>query len=96
VTDDPNIFQANVQPITEPGIKVDVDADQMTFELSNDIYPLSAPAEENASREGQTVQGVFGEQTVFLRPDANLTRIDLTLEDIQRDEWEEIKACPAA
>lgn len=96
VTDDPNIFEANVQPITDPGIKVDEDADQKTFEPSNDIYPLSSPAEEHASREGQTVLGAFGEQTIFLLPDVNVTKIDLTLDDIVRDEWEEIKACPAA
>jgi TolB protein len=96
VTGDPNIFEVNVQPISDPGILVDEDADQKTFELSNDIYPLSAPAEENASREGQTVLGAFGEQTVFLNPAANVTRIDLSFDEVIREEWSDIDVCPAA
>ncbi|MBZ0289313.1 MAG: hypothetical protein K8I30_16960, partial [Anaerolineae bacterium] len=96
VEGEPNIFEAEVAPISDPGILVEEDADQMTFELANDVYPMSAPAEENASREGQTVLGAFGEQTVFLEPDASLTPLDLSIDGIIREDWEEIKVCPAA
>lgn len=95
ITGDPNIFEADVSPLDAPAIAVDEDASQMTFELSNDIYPHSNPSEENASREGQTLLGAFGEQTVFLQPPANVTQVDLSLDGLQRDEWKPVLVCSA-
>ena len=89
----PDIYEADVQPITAGPIAVDKNADQLTFETSNDIYPEGFPVEENASREGQTVIGMFGEQTVFLRPDTSTTQVDLSLDGDQRDDWRSIDAC---
>jgi Tol biopolymer transport system component len=92
---DPNIYEVDVQPLTNPAVLVEEDAEQMTFETANDIYPQDSPNEENASREGRTVLGTFGEQTTFLQPDTNITPVDLSIDDTQRQEWNEINACPA-
>ncbi|MDX1994499.1 MAG: PKD domain-containing protein [bacterium] len=94
IAGNPDIYEANAVPLLEPAIAVEQDADQMTFEVSNDIYPENAPAEENASREGQTVIGAFGEQTVFLRPMVEVTNIDLSLDGITREQWETRDVCP--
>jgi len=51
--------------------------------------------EENASREGQTILGEYGEQTIFLQPDSHLTPVDLSLDGIIREDWGEINTCPA-
>ncbi|MCO6445637.1 MAG: hypothetical protein J5J04_16315, partial [Anaerolineae bacterium] len=48
-------------------VLVEKDAVQMTFEVSSDIYPLSTPSEENASREGYAVNIDLGLQTSFLQ-----------------------------
>ena len=72
------IFEADAAPISDGPILVDPDADQLTFETSSDVYPLSNPSEENASREGKTVRGAFGTQTLFLEPLVSLTPIDLS------------------
>jgi Tol biopolymer transport system component len=90
----PDIYEAEVQPISAPPITLEEDADQQTFELSDDIYPESGPVEENASREGQTVLGTFGEQTSFLNPETNLTPEDLSIDGVQREEWSETNSCP--
>jgi Tol biopolymer transport system component len=95
VMGDANIFEADAAPISDGPILVDPDADQLTFETSSDIYPLSNPAEENASREGKTVRGAFGTQTVFLEPLVSLTPIDLSTTSITRTEWQPINVCPA-
>jgi PKD repeat protein/Tol biopolymer transport system component len=94
ITEEPNIYEADAGPLDAPAIAVDEDADQRTFEPSNDIYPQSNPSEENASREGQTLLGTFGEQTVFLQPPANITPVDESFDGLQRDEWDEVTACP--
>jgi PKD repeat protein/Tol biopolymer transport system component len=98
IDNDPNIFEQTVPPIRDPAVDLltDESVDQMTFELSNDIYPLNAPVEENASREGQTVAGAFGEQTSFLFPDVSYTPIDLSDEDSDRDDWMDMSICPAS
>nr|PZN50456.1 MAG: hypothetical protein DIU68_18285 [Chloroflexota bacterium] len=89
----PDIYDAEVQPITAGPIAVDEDARQLTFEPFDDIYPQGFPPEENASREGQTVRGSFGQQTVFLQPDVSLTRIDLSLNRERREDWLSIDGC---
>ncbi|MCB9455535.1 MAG: PKD domain-containing protein [Anaerolineaceae bacterium] len=91
----PDIFEADALPIVEPSILVEEDADQMTFEDWLDIYPQNFPVEENASREGRTILGKYGEQTVFLQPDTNLTPVDLSLDGLIREDWGEINTCPA-
>ncbi len=52
VTEDPNIFNTPALPIDADPILVDEEANQMTDNLANDVYPESSPSEENASREG--------------------------------------------
>ncbi|PJF43511.1 MAG: hypothetical protein CUN55_08725 [Phototrophicales bacterium] len=89
----PDIYEAPAVPITDPALFVEEDADQLTFELSNDIYPEGTPAEENASREGQTVLGEFGEQTTFLFPDYSVTEVDRTFFGVETKEEPNINAC---
>jgi PKD repeat protein/Tol biopolymer transport system component len=52
VVGDPNIFNTPALPIEADPILVDAEANQMTFDLANDVYPENSPTEENASREG--------------------------------------------
>ena len=89
----PDIYELEVRPITNGPVLVEEDAYQLTFETFLDVYPLSFPVEENASREGQTNIGIFGEQTTFLSPDTALTRIDANPDSLQRDDWEAIFGC---
>lgn len=95
IAGNPDIYEANVTPIPAPGIAVDEEADQLTFEQFNDIYPQNAPPEENASREGQTALGDFGQQTIFLKPDVDETTVDVSIDGITRKDWQEINSCPA-
>lgn len=92
-TGNPDIFEAEAQPISAPPIIVKTDADQMTFEASLDIYPQNTPGEENASREGQTVLGPFGQQTLFLFPDVAHTPVDLSLDGLERRDWAAPTSC---
>ncbi|MEL6854625.1 MAG: PKD domain-containing protein [Cyanobacteria bacterium J06607_13] len=92
VVGDPNIFEASALPILEPGILVDEEALQLTFELEDDIYPENTPGEENASREGRTSMGIYGEQTSFLQPDVSTTVADLSLE-IAEVSWMTVESC---
>jgi TolB protein len=94
IAENPDIYEADVAPISDPAIAVEVDADQMTFEPSNDIYPESGPVEENASREGQTILGAFGQQTSFLNPSADTTPVDLSIDGLERDDWRPVTSCP--
>ncbi len=96
INGNPDIYEANATPIADPALRVELDADQMTFENFNDIYPQNSPYEENASREGRTALGVWGEQTVFLQPDVRSTEADLSLDGIQREDWQPLEACPPA
>ncbi len=91
---EPDIFEANVLPLDAPAILVEEDADQMTFEDSRDIYPSNSPSEENASREGRTVLGSFGEQTSFLRPEVDVTPLDISLDGAEREDWRNLDTCP--
>lgn len=52
VLGDPNIFNTPALPIEKEPILVDEEANQMTFDEADDVYPESSPTEENASREG--------------------------------------------
>lgn len=67
VDGDPNLFEVKASPIDDGPVLVENDAVQMTFEVSSDIYPLSTPSEENASREGYAVNIDLGLQTSFLQ-----------------------------
>ncbi len=93
ITNDPNIFEENARPISDPPVLVETDSDQLTFETFDDVYPQMTPGEENASREGQTPDGVFGEQTVFLSPQVERLAPDLSVDGIIRDEWNPLDAC---
>lgn len=95
INDDPDIYEASILPLSAPPLRVEVEADQLTFEPSQDIYPQNSPSEENASREGQTVNGEFGQQTSFLNPDASLTPTDLSMDGLTREDWAEVDSCPA-
>jgi hypothetical protein len=65
----------------------------MTFETSSDVYPMSFPPEENASREGKTLLGDFGTQTAFLDPDVHLTAADPSIDGAIRTDWRSINVC---
>ncbi len=88
----PDIYEADALPILEPGILVDEEAEQLTFELEDDVYPQQTPGEENASREGQTIIGTFGEQTTFLQPDTHITPVDLSVE-MSEASWMQVESC---
>lgn len=86
VMGNPDIFQTNALPIDAAAIKVDEVALQLTDEDSDDVYPQSFPAEENASREGKLpnvtdMAGIPGIQTDFLNPGLVVTPLDPTLEE---------------
>lgn len=90
VSGTPDIYETRPLPITDPGILVDKQADQMTNSTGDNIYPEGAPVEENASREGRLpdlVNMVNGE-TVFLKPDVSLIPPDLSID--VGDAWEQI------
>lgn len=95
ISGSPDIYEAPALPIDADAIAVDEDAERLTFETANDIYPQNMPPKEFASREGQTSDGVFGLQTEFLLPDANVTPPDVALDDITRELWQAINTCPA-
>ncbi len=84
VMGNPDIFETNALPIDAPAIKVEEVALQLTDEPSEDVYPQSFPAEENASREGKvpaaSLEGIPGIQTDFLNPELAATPVDPTNE----------------
>ncbi len=51
ITTDANIFSTDALPIKAPPILVQ-NANQMTFDLQTDEYPLNTPLDESASQEG--------------------------------------------
>ena len=91
----PDIYEAPALPLDAPAVDVETEAERLTFEPANDIYPQNMPPKEFASREGQTSSGVFGLQTEFLLPDSGVTPPDLTRDDGDADDWRAINACPA-
>lgn len=92
----PDLFEAEVQPIQDGPIVLELDAERLTYELSNDIYPEQVPSNEVASREGQTAVGPFGQQTVYLRPDMTITEVDISIDEGQREDWRDPGVCPAS
>ena len=94
INGNPDIFDADALPISQPGIEVDEEAIQLTVVEHDDVYPLGAPLEENASREGQLPQVGLGEQTIYLRPEASTTILDLSREQTTTD-WDTINGCSA-
>jgi Tol biopolymer transport system component/PKD repeat protein len=94
IAGNPDIYEEEARPIQSPAVLVEEDADQLTFDLFDDIYPQMTPPEENASREGRTSLGDFGEQTIFLEPLIETTRPDLSIDGIVREDWQEIEGCP--
>lgn len=95
VSGSPDIYEAPALPLDAPAVVVEDEAERLTFEPANDIYPQNMPPKEFASREGQTSDGVFGLQTEFLLPAANVTPPDLTQDDGRADDWRGINTCPA-
>jgi len=91
----PDIYQAPALPLDAPAVDVAAEAERLTFEPANDIYPQNMPPKEFASREGQTSAGAFGLQTAFLLPNAGVTPPDLTRDDGRARAWRPINACPA-
>jgi Tol biopolymer transport system component/PKD repeat protein len=96
IAGNPDIYEEEARPIQDPPVRVEEVADQLTFEAFDDIYPQMTPSEENASREGQTSLGEFGEQTVFLEPFIETTIPDLSLDGIAREDWQAIEGCPTS
>ncbi|MFN8379469.1 MAG: SdrD B-like domain-containing protein, partial [Anaerolineae bacterium] len=96
IAGDPNIYEENARPMTDPAVLVEIASDQLTFETFDDIYPQMSPSEENASREGQTPDGVFGQQTEFLRPVVERTTPDLSIDGITREVWNPLDGCQPA
>jgi Tol biopolymer transport system component/PKD repeat protein len=86
----PDIFEAKPLPISDPGIAVDKQADQLTQYPADNIYPEGMPVEENASREGRLpdLSSILTGETSFLKPD-----VSIIPPDISRDTgtaWEDI------
>jgi uncharacterized repeat protein (TIGR01451 family)/fimbrial isopeptide formation D2 family protein len=91
--ENPDIFQADALPLTAPAINVLEEADQLTIDPNQDIYPQGAPGEENASLEGTLPDTAAAEpgHTQMLNLGVALTPQDRTLD---RDEaWEAITGC---
>ncbi len=93
VAGNPEIYRAEALPIDVAGILVDRDAQRLTDDPANDIYPENSPVEENASREGRLPGpvGALGLQTDFLRPDVSTTPPDWTLE--REEPWLPVEVC---
>ena len=93
INGNPDIYRAESLSSNPAGIAVDKEAEQLTTDKADDIYPLGAPSEENASQEGRLpakLDAVQGE-TSFLKPDVSITVPDATLP--RAKVWEEILGC---
>ena len=95
VSGSPDIYQAPALPLDAPAVDVETEAERLTFEPANDIYPQNMPPKEFASREGQTSAGVFGLQTAFLLPNASVTPPDPSQDDARMRPRRPVSACPA-
>jgi Tol biopolymer transport system component len=93
IMNEPDIFEQDVLPLDAPAVHVEEESDQMTFIDANDIYPSNSPSEENASREGRTVLGSFGEQTSFLHPAVDVTEVNLSIDGAEREDWRTLNTC---
>ncbi|MCA0454207.1 MAG: carboxypeptidase regulatory-like domain-containing protein [Chloroflexi bacterium] len=76
----PNIFDADALAIKAPAIDVQEEANRLTTDPADDIYPENSPVEENASREGRLPGINLGAQTDFLIPDVTVTDFDPSLD----------------
>lgn len=94
IAGNPDIYEEEARPIEAPPVLVEEDADQLTFEVFDDIYPQITPPEENASREGRTILGIFGEQTSFLQPAIEQRPPDFSIDAITREDWDNVEGCP--
>ncbi len=93
ISGNPDIYRAEALSIDAAGIAVDKEAEQMTTDKVDDIYPLGAPTEENASQEGKLPAQLDATQgaTSFLKPDVSVTLPDATVP--RGKAWEEILGC---
>lgn len=94
---EPDIYETKPTPIVEPGIQVDLDANRMTNDNHDDIYPEGSPVEENASREGRLpdLSSILSGETSFLKPDTSIIPPDLSLDT--GNAWEDIgNTCTAS
>ncbi|MBE2183545.1 MAG: PD40 domain-containing protein, partial [Anaerolineae bacterium] len=93
ISGNPDIYSAEALNLEDPPILVDQDAQQLTDDLADDVYPLGAPAEEMASREGRLPADLDASrgQTSFLNPDVTPTPPDLTL--VPSLPWQRIEPC---
>ncbi len=93
ITGNPDLFRVETLPIQAGAVKIEEVAEQLTLGQDDDIYPMNAPAEENASREGRLpgAERALGEQTLFLLPEFPVTAIDRSIE--AGESWESINSC---
>lgn len=96
---DRNIYQADALDLDADPIDL-TNADmaiQLTDDVAEDIYPVGAPTEENASREGllPDANGMnFGTQKEFLPVDVRITEVDSSIDNLV--EWILISSCSSA
>jgi Tol biopolymer transport system component len=93
VDESPDIYQVNALPLTDPAIDVLEDAERLTDDAADDVYPMGAPSNEVASREGilAGVDMLMGAQTDFLAPETNVTPRDTNV--VENVDWEAIVGC---
>jgi uncharacterized repeat protein (TIGR01451 family)/fimbrial isopeptide formation D2 family protein len=93
ITGSPEIFEADTRSLDAPAIAVLDEAVQWTNHPGQDIYPLGAPGEENASLEGRLPADSATEigHTAILRPDRTVTPPDLSV--IDQVPWQPIATC---
>lgn len=90
-----NIYQASALPIDAPPVDLleEEDAMRLTDSDMDDIYPMDAPNNEYASREGllpETASFAIG-QTDFLPFDTAITVIDTS--SLQSEAWQALNVC---
>ncbi|MBE2269155.1 MAG: PD40 domain-containing protein, partial [Anaerolinea sp.] len=89
----PDIYEIAVQPISAPPVDVLQGATRLTFGSANDVYPLSFPSEENASREGASGSALLSQQTTFVPLSLSLTAPEISLDGEGRAGWESLDVC---
>ncbi|MBL8154854.1 MAG: PD40 domain-containing protein, partial [Anaerolineae bacterium] len=93
ITGSPEVFEAAARSLDAPGIDVLDEAAQLTNHPGQDIYPLGAPGEENASLEGRLPADPAAEigHTSIVRPDRTVTPPDVS--GIEPAPWQSITTC---
>jgi fimbrial isopeptide formation D2 family protein/uncharacterized repeat protein (TIGR01451 family) len=91
----PDIFSAPALNITAPPISALASADHLVNHPSDDVYPESAPVEENASQEGFLPNPIKDNAVhqSFINPSLAMTPIDRTL---PRPAWVALDLCQGA